>query len=131
MRSQRALAEATELDVKTIGKIERGEKVGDTSLMAVDIALGWLPGQGVLALIEGRKPVENQDAPPPSNPEPEPADYPDELEYMNAVYWYLRRRGMSHDAVMRGFNMAAAIHERRIAERNSPVAGGENHAPNG
>lgn len=123
MRSQQALADKADIDVKTVGKLERGEKIGETSMIALDIALGWEPGNGIQHLLAGEPPVEAESADSPATAireehrEPDPTDYPDELEYLNAVYWYLRRgRNMSHEAVMRGFNMAAAIYTRKQSE---------------
>jgi hypothetical protein len=59
--------------------------------------------------------------------EPDPADFSSELEYQRAVYWYLRRgKKMSHEAVMRGFQLARAIfEEENRAERNGPDTSGE------
>ena len=107
----------------------------------IERALRWERGSVESAVLEGHEPIalppsptsgtapEGDEMPPepaPSNepsPEPRPEDYPDEHEYMNAVYWYLRQ-WMSHDAVMRGFHMAAAIYERKNTERPAPKAPG-------
>lgn len=127
--SQEAFAERAgtgrdRMSVKTLQRVEAAAvDPRPKTLGALDRAAGWTPGHA-RALVEGEEaPLEPAAAPAPPNPEPRPEDYPDEHEYMNAVYWYLRQ-WMSHDAVMRGFHMAAAIYERKNTERPAPKAPG-------
>ncbi len=127
--SQEAFAERAgtgrdRMSVKTLQRIEAAAvDPRPKTLGALDRAAGWTPGHA-RSLVEGEE-VPPEPAAPTSRPthEPKPEDYPDEHEYMNAVYWYLRQ-WMSHDAVMRGFHMAATIYERKNAERNAPKAPG-------
>jgi hypothetical protein len=99
-----------------------------TTKHGIERALRWQRGS-VDAIKRGEKPtpLPQEESEPSQGPaEPEPADYADEHEYMSAVYWYLRRGyGMSHEAVQRGFDMAAAIFERKNkAERDDPNSSG-------
>lgn len=111
---QTDLAETAAVAARLVGAAERGEPVSATTLRAIARALD-LPADMVRGYVD--------DEPNTSLAEPMPQDYPDEHEYMNAVYWYLRQ-WMSHDAVMRGFHMAAAIYERKNTERSAPKAPG-------
>jgi transcriptional regulator with XRE-family HTH domain len=127
-----AFAKAAGVSVRSILKLEQGDPVGAPIYEAAARALpGWNEGTPRLILEGGAPPVTDSvetpgDAPSqPGEGEPNPADYPDELEYLNAVYWFLRK-SMSHEAVMRGFNMAAAIYARRNAERDSSSPHGDN-----
>ena len=124
--SQEALAEAADVGLSTVGRLERGQRVSAVKEASVERALQWEYG-AIERLHRGEDPVPVAAATEPVNvgrkEEPRPEDYPDEHEYMNAVYWYLRQ-WMSHEAVMRGFHMAAAIYERKNAERNAPKAPG-------
>jgi transcriptional regulator with XRE-family HTH domain len=126
--SQEALAAAAGVGISTIGRLERGQRVSSVKEASVERALRWQFGS-IESLFQGGEPTPLDPQPQPSEPstdaiaEPRPEDYPDEHEYMNAVYWYLRRgMGMSHEAVMRGFNMAAAIYERKNTKRSAPKA---------
>lgn len=112
---QTDLAKVAAVATTLVGKAERGEAVSATTLRAIARALD-MPAEmfGDYLLDEPASAAAG---------EPRPEDYPDEHEYMNAVYWYLRQ-WMSHDAVMRGFHMAATIYERKNAERNAPKAPG-------
>jgi transcriptional regulator with XRE-family HTH domain len=112
--TQADLAKLAAVATTNIGKVERGAPVSTTTMRAVARALE-LPAEVVAPFI----------GEPASSGEPDPLDYPDELEYMNAVYWFLRK-SMSHEAVMRGFNMAAAIYHRRQTDRNAPSSEGDN-----
>lgn len=122
--SQEALAGAADVGLSTVARLERGQRLSAVKEAAVERALQWEYGS-IDALFRGEEPTPLQEpaAPEGRKPEPQPADYPDEHEYMNAVYWYLRQ-WMSHDAVMRGFHMAAAIYERKNTERPAPKAPG-------
>lgn len=111
---QTDLAKAAAVATTLVGKAERGEAVSATTLRAIARALD-LPADMTRGYAD--------DDTPAAQSEPMPQDYPDEHEYMNAVYWYLRQ-WMSHDAVMRGFHMAAAIYERKNTERPAPKAPG-------
>lgn len=125
MRSQQALADAAAVDVKTVGKIERGEKVGENSLIAIDIALDWTPGRGVAALLAGEQPEDRDKGgePEQQSSEPDPGDYPDELQYMIAVRRYLRTGlGLSETEVDRGWQMARAVLERRAQSSSVDTA---------
>lgn len=110
---QTDLAKTAAVATTLVGKAERGEVVSATTLRAIARALE-MPTEMVSSYVDEPK----EDGPVD---EPRPEDYPDEHEYMQAVYWYLRQ-WMSHDAVMRGFHMAAAIYERKNTERNAPKA---------
>ncbi len=123
--SQEALAEAADVGLSTVARLERGQRLSAVKEAAVERALRWEYGS-IEALFRGDEPTPLLATPSDGDarkPEPDPADYPDEHEYMNAVYWYLRQ-WMSHDAVMRGFNMAAAIYERKNTERQSSTTPG-------
>lgn len=92
-----------------VGKIERGERVSATTMRAVARALD-LPADLIAPYVEESRATM-----------PVAADFPSEYEYMLAVYRYLvHDRQMSHDAVIAGFNMAAAI------ERDRSTADGKN-----
>lgn len=120
--SQEALAEAADVGLSTVARLERGQRLSAVKEAAVERTLRWEYGS-IDALFRGEEPTPLQEPSDGRTPEPSPADYPDEHEYMNAVYWYLRQ-WMSHEAVMRGFNMAAAIYERKNTERSAPKAPG-------
>lgn len=111
---QSDLAKTAAVATTLVGKAERGEAVSPTTLRAIARVLE-MPTEMVRAYV---------DEPPAENPEPMPADYPDEHEYMSAVYWYLRRMNMSHDAVMRGFQLAAAVYEHKRTDRDPPSTPG-------
>ena len=111
---QTDLAKTAAVATTLVGKAERGEPVSATTLRAIARVLE-MPADMVRGYVDGEPKAYMR--------EPMPEDYPDEYEYMEAVYWYLRRgMGMSHEAVMRGFHMAAAIYKRKNAERNVPKA---------
>lgn len=107
---QSDLAKLAAVATTNVGKIEKGTPVSPTTMRAVARALE-LPAEMLAPYLS--------EAETPAKPaEPNPGDYPDAMEYLNAQYWYMREGlGMSHEAVMRGLNMASAIYERRKAER--------------
>lgn len=116
MRSQQALADAADVDVKTVGKVERGEKIGENSMIALDIALGWKPGRGIGNLLANEQP-EDVTA---SSAEPQPAPaaqdserYPDLEPALRSTINLLRKQGVPEEAIMRA---VARIVENR--ERN-------------
>ncbi len=123
--SQEALAEAAGVGLSTIGRLERGQRVSTVKEADIERALQWETGS-IQSLFEGTDPKPLGDTPA----EPDPLDYPDEYEYMDAVYWYLRRT-MSHEAVMRGFNMAAAIYMKRRTQGDQANAERDNTRPSG
>lgn len=111
---QTDLAKVAAVATTLVGKAERGETVSATTLRAIARALE-MPPEMIRGYVDEPAPERTE--------EPRPEDYPDEHEYMQAVYWYLRQ-WMSHDAVMRGFHMAAAVYERKNTQRNAPKAPG-------
>lgn len=108
--TQADLAKLAAVATTNVGKLERGARVSSTTLRAVARALE-LPPEMV---------NPHLDEPRDSN-EPRPGDFPDKLEYLEAVYWYLRK-SMSHEAVLRGFEMAAAEYQQRRtnSDRSTP-----------
>jgi hypothetical protein len=124
-----AFSQVSGVGKTSLFKLEKGDPVGPAVYEAAARALpNWTEDTPRL-ILEGSPPppivtAEQASEEPPTAapapiPEPNPADYPDEMEYMIAVYWYLRRgMNMSHEAVMRGFHMAAAIYSRKTPERN-------------
>lgn len=118
-------------NLRGLEMLEQGQPgVGQAFLFEVARALPGWDESTPQAVLEGQDPPPAEPVVEPaeskhSPAEPNPADYPDELEYLNAVYWFLRK-SMSHEAVMRGFNMAAAIYARRNAERDSSSPHGDN-----
>jgi hypothetical protein len=126
-----AFANAAGVSVRSILKLEQGEPVGPAVYEAAARALpGWNEDTPRVILEGGTAPEPSVSEPPDQKPpqlkpdEPDPMDYPDELEYMSAVYWFLRK-SMSHEAVLRGFNMAAAIYARRNAASDMSSPQGE------
>lgn len=134
------------LGVRSLLKLESGRPVGAAVYEAAGRTLGLLletwSEDTPLRILNGEPPPQNvrrvagEDAAPAPDQvaeadaapvEPDPTDYTSELEYQRAVYWYLRRgKGMSHEAVMRGFQLARAIfEEENRAERNAPNTSGE------
>jgi transcriptional regulator with XRE-family HTH domain len=125
--TQADLARRANVAKNTVAALEKGMALREGNEGAIEEALE-LP-LGTIEDVRRRRyspgPTPEPDEPPEPEQlsEPRPEDYPDEHEYMNAVYWYLRRgMGMSHEAVMRGFNMAAAIYERKNTQRSAPKA---------
>ena len=111
--TQTDLAKLAAVATTNIGKIEKGERVSPTTMRAVARALA-LPAELVAPYVED----------PKTPAMPNHADYPSEYEFMLAVYKYLvRERGMSHDAVIAGFNMAAAA--AAVVERNRSDSDGK------
>lgn len=116
--SQEAFAERAgsgleRMSVKTLQRVEAAAvDPRPKTLGAIDRAAGWPSGRS-RALLQGD---EITDPPTAARPEPvakpRPEDYPTEYEYMIGVYEYLSSR-MSHDAVIAGFNMAAAMLRNR------------------
>lgn len=125
--SQEALAVAAGVSLSSVGRLERDRPVSKRIERQVERALQWEKGS-IAAIRNDGEPsvIERPSASQTTDEvqEPDPADYPDEMEYLNAVYWYLRRgRNMSHEAVMRGFNMASAIYARKQSETASRRGG--------
>lgn len=121
------VADEAGVSTETLYRIADGRTPRTTTRKGIERALRWQPGSIDAIAHEGEPtPLAAEPEPAPRPTEPDPADYPDEHEYMTAVYWYLRRGyGMSHEAVQRGFDMAAAIFERKNnAERNDPDSSG-------
>lgn len=121
------VADEAGVSTETLYRIADGGRTPRTTTRkGIERALQWQPGS-IDAIAASGKPAPLAEPEQASRPaEPDPADYPDEYEYMTAVYWYLRRGyGMSHEAVQRGFSMAAAIYERKNnAERDDPNSPG-------
>ncbi len=105
--TQADLAKLAAVATTNVGKIERGDRVSATTMRAVARTLE-LPAELVAPYVED----------PKTPAMPDVADYQSEYDYMLAVYAHLRRT-MSHDAVIAGFQMAAA------ALRDRPNANGE------
>lgn len=99
--TQADLAKLAAIATTNVGKVERGDPVSPTTMRAVARALD-LPADLVAPFVEEPKTPAMPDA----------ADYASEWEYMLAVYTHLRRT-MSHDAVIAGFEMAAAALRNR------------------
>lgn len=100
------------MSVKTLQRVEAASvDPRPKTLGAIDRAAGWPAGRS-RALLEGEEIIEPADAQPEPTEKPRPQDYPSDYEYMIAVYTHLRRE-MSHDAVIAGFNMAAAMLRNR------------------
>lgn len=118
------------LSVKALQRLENGliSAPRPKTLGAIDRAAGWPAGRAS-AVWEGEYIPEVAEAVEvaESSGEPDPADFSSELEYQRAVYWYLRRgKNMSHEGVMRGFQLARAIfEEENRTERNAPNADGK------
>src|ERR1700689_2299314 len=69
MRDRRALAEATGVTERTLGKLENGQHVSPSSLGMVENRLGWAPGSWRRILAGGEPKVGSLD--------PGPAEYED------------------------------------------------------
>ena len=69
MRDRRALAEATGVTERTLGKLENGQRVSPSTLAMAENRLGWAPGscRRILAGAEPR----------PGSPDPGPAGHQD------------------------------------------------------
>jgi transcriptional regulator with XRE-family HTH domain len=55
MRDRRALALATGITDRTLGKLENGQRVSSSTLAAIENELGWVPGSG-RRVLEGGEP---------------------------------------------------------------------------
>jgi hypothetical protein len=53
MRDRRALADATGITDRTLGKLENGERVSPSTLAAIENELGWAPGSARRILAGG------------------------------------------------------------------------------
>jgi DNA-binding Xre family transcriptional regulator len=53
MRDRRALAAATGITDRTVGKLEKGQRVSPSTLAAIENELGWAPGSGRHVLAGG------------------------------------------------------------------------------
>jgi hypothetical protein len=62
MRDRRALAAATGVTERTLGKLENGQRVSASTLAAVEIQLGWAPGTA-RQILAGGEPVLRHQAP--------------------------------------------------------------------
>lgn len=115
-----AFEKASGVGSTSLWKLENGDPVGPLVYEAVARALpGWTedtPRQ----ILEGASPPEPPagESAPGEPPKPRPEDFESDYEYMLAVYAHLRR-SMSHEAVIAGFQMAAA------ALRNQPESDGK------
>ena len=69
MRDRRALAEATGVTERTLGKLENGQHVSPSTLGMVENRLGWTPGSCRRILAGGEPKV--------GSPDPERAEYED------------------------------------------------------
>lgn len=56
MRSQKALATSVGIATRSVGSVERGEYVGESTLLEIDRALGWEAGSCQVVL-DGGEPV--------------------------------------------------------------------------
>lgn len=116
------VADVADVSTQTLYSAATGRRMRTTTKKGIERALKWRPGS-VDDILNGGEPEPLADDEPAERlSEPNPADYPDEHEYMTQVYWYLRKAyGMSHEAVRRGFDMASTIYERRKdTERRRP-----------
>src|SRR5258708_36767088 len=71
MRDRRALAAATGVTDRTLGKIENGKRVSASTLGAVENHLGWAPGP-CRRLLAARAPSIRPPAGPPHHDDPAP-----------------------------------------------------------
>jgi Helix-turn-helix len=72
MRDRRALAEATGVTERTLGKLENGQRVSPSTLGMVENRLGWAPGSCRQILAGGEPNVGS-----PGSPDPGQAEYED------------------------------------------------------
>jgi hypothetical protein len=61
MRDRRALAEATGVTERTLGKLENGQRVSPSTLAMVENRLGWAPGSYRRILAGGEPQMVSQD----------------------------------------------------------------------
>jgi len=61
MRDRRALAEATGVTERTLGKLENGQRVSPSTLAMVENRLGWAPGSSRRVLAGGEPQMGPQD----------------------------------------------------------------------
>jgi hypothetical protein len=61
MRDRRALAEATGVTERTLGKLENGQRVSPSTLAMVENRLGWAPGSHRRILAGGEPQMGSQD----------------------------------------------------------------------
>jgi transcriptional regulator with XRE-family HTH domain len=127
--TQADLGRVAGVSKNTVASLENGMALREGNEGAIEEALG-LPLGTMDRIRQNGLPADPAQADRQETPvpEPRPGDYPDQMEYMNAVYWYLRRGlGLSQEAVTRGFDMAAAVYAKRNsnAERIQPSTNGE------
>jgi hypothetical protein len=61
MRDRRALAEATGVTERTLGKLENGQRISPSTLAMVENRLGWAPGSCRRILAGGEPSVRSAD----------------------------------------------------------------------
>ncbi|MGH3888369.1 MAG: helix-turn-helix domain-containing protein [Pseudonocardiaceae bacterium] len=135
LTSQQDLADRAEVSKRSVVYVEKGEpRVGRKVLEKIGRVLpGWTEDTP-REILEGAEPpgLDRDPASDETVQEPQPGDYPDQMEYLNAQYWYMREGlGMSHEAIMRGFNMAAAIYTRRHTQGDQSSADRDTSRPTG
>lgn len=81
--SQEDLADAADVSLKTIGRLEAGNRVSSTTLGKVELALGWVPGS-LRTILAGGEPT------PIPKPEPIPID-PDLQRAKEAYEVWIRK----------------------------------------
>jgi transcriptional regulator with XRE-family HTH domain len=64
MRDRRALAQATGVTERTLGKLESGQRVSATTLAMVENRLGWAPGS-CRRILAGGEPATSPASPDP------------------------------------------------------------------
>lgn len=70
MRERRALAEATGVTERTLGKLENGQRTSPSTLAIVENHLGWAPGSCRRVLAGGEPNVRTPDRGHPENEDP-------------------------------------------------------------
>ena len=70
MRDRRALAEATGVTERTLGKLENGQRVSPSTLGMVENRLGWAPGSCRRILAGGEPNLGSQDLGPAEYDDP-------------------------------------------------------------
>ena len=75
MRDRRALAEATGVTERTLGKLENGQRVSPSTLGMVENRLGWAPGSCRRVLAGGEPSVGSPD--------------PGQAEYEDPTLWHI------------------------------------------
>jgi transcriptional regulator with XRE-family HTH domain len=117
MRNQSDLAEAAGLSLRVIGAMERGEKVSPTSIIDVELALGWAAGSAD-SVLSGGEPAVDGDEPDLPDPADLTEDQMDSLADLAELMPRLRR-------IDPGLYREASSVLRRLAQRSGGPRSGE------